>query len=383
MKNRILTLGLSIFLLFNITTISFASNDLDESKGKFNEVSSVLKNLDNEIASLNNEIFKIQSDIKNNENSINQTKNEIKNTEIMVTTLEKDINENENILSGRLREMYKSGTSSTVGLATFIFESNNLSDFISRINTAQTLVKLDKKLISENKGKVKKLNESIEAIQNKKKNLEILNENTKKSLEEIKEKQLTISNKRADLAKERDKLSNEIIKNEENLIAHQISIVYSNNPTAAQLNDAIVTLKSLLPRLSTPSVIQKTKNAIAEANYKLSKIGNPPPPSPSNPGDYKATYTMEATAYTGHGITAMGTVPVRDPQGLSTVAVDKTVIPLGSKVYVPGYGYAVADDTGDAIKGMKIDLYMNSEGECYSFGRRNVTVHVIAYPGEW
>ena len=92
---------------------------------------------------------------------------------------------------------------------------------------------------------------------------------------------------------------------------------------------------------------------------------------------------MEATAYYGHGITAMGTKPVRDPNGLSTVAVDKNVIPLGSKLYIPGYGYAIAADTGGAIKEMKIDLFMNTQEECYAFGRRKVTVHVIAYPGEW
>ncbi|MDZ4941440.1 3D domain-containing protein, partial [Clostridium perfringens] len=52
-------------------------------------------------------------------------------------------------------------------------------------------------------------------------------------------------------------------------------------------------------------------------------------------------------------------------------------------VYVEGYGYAIASDTGGAIKGNKIDLYMNSDAECYAFGRRTVTVNVIAYPGQW
>ena len=74
---------------------------------------------------------------------------------------------------------------------------------------------------------------------------------------------------------------------------------------------------------------------------------------------------------------------MRDPNGLSTIAVDPSVIPLGSKVHVEGYGYAIASDTGGAIKGNKIDLYMNSEAECISFGRRTVTVNIIAYPGEW
>ena len=97
----------------------------------------------------------------------------------------------------------------------------------------------------------------------------------------------------------------------------------------------------------------------------------------------KKTFTMEATAYSGHNTTAMGLRPVREPNGISTVAVDSSVIPLGSKVYVEGYGVAIASDTGGAIKGNKIDLFMNSESECLQFGRRPVTVTILAYPGEW
>ncbi len=97
----------------------------------------------------------------------------------------------------------------------------------------------------------------------------------------------------------------------------------------------------------------------------------------------KKTLTMEATAYSGHNTTAMGLRPVREPNGISTVAVDSSVIPLGSKVYVEGYGVAIASDTGGAIVGNKIDLFMNSEAECLQFGRRPVTVKILAYPGEW
>lgn len=98
---------------------------------------------------------------------------------------------------------------------------------------------------------------------------------------------------------------------------------------------------------------------------------------------YKAIYTMEATAYTGDTITATGTTPVRNPNGISTIAVDPSIIPLGSKVYIPGYGEALATDTGGAIKGHRIDLFLNSEDECINWGRQNVSLYLLAYPGEW
>lgn len=100
-------------------------------------------------------------------------------------------------------------------------------------------------------------------------------------------------------------------------------------------------------------------------------------------GSGKKTISCSATAYSGHSSTSSGRKTLRDASGISTIAVDPTVIPIGSKLYVEGYGYAVAADTGGAIKGNKIDVYFNSSSECSNWGRKRVQVKIIAYPGEW
>lgn len=83
--------------------------------------------------------------------------------------------------------------------------------------------------------------------------------------------------------------------------------------------------------------------------------------------------TMEATAYTWTGYrTASGTWPA-----VGTVAVDPKVIPLGTRLYVEGYGEAVAEDTGGLVKGNIIDLYFPTESECWEFGRRQVEVRIL------
>lgn len=94
-------------------------------------------------------------------------------------------------------------------------------------------------------------------------------------------------------------------------------------------------------------------------------------------GDYAAVMTMEATAYLpsdggGSGITATGI-----PATYGVAAVDPAVIPLGSRLYIPGYGEAIAADTGGAIYGYRIDLCMESYSEAMNFGRRDVTVYVL------
>lgn len=92
---------------------------------------------------------------------------------------------------------------------------------------------------------------------------------------------------------------------------------------------------------------------------------------------YSTAMRMEATAYSNDPITATGTVPVRNPNGWSTIAVDPRVIPLGTKVYVENYGYAIAEDVGGAIKGNIIDIYLNSRTETRAWGRRMVTVYIL------
>lgn len=100
---------------------------------------------------------------------------------------------------------------------------------------------------------------------------------------------------------------------------------------------------------------------------------------------FKSAFLMEATAYdacvkcTGknpgdkyYGITRMG-IPVRP----GIIAVDPSVIPLGTRVYVEGYGLALAADTGSAIKGNRIDLYMETHQEALRFGRRKVKLYIL------
>ena len=95
------------------------------------------------------------------------------------------------------------------------------------------------------------------------------------------------------------------------------------------------------------------------------------------------TFTAEATAYThapaegdingtGDGLTATG---LEVDEGI--VAVDPSVIEYGSILYIEGYGYALAADTGGAIEGKRIDLFFECAHQAMEFGRQDVEVTVI------
>ncbi|PRT10918.1 enterotoxin [Bacillus thuringiensis] len=108
--------------------------------------------------------------------------------------------------------------------------------------------------------------------------------------------------------------------------------------------------------------------------------------SKNNIQSAKRELTVVATAYTadpsengtygGRVLTAMGHDLTANPN-MRIIAVDPKVIPLGSKVWVEGYGEAIAGDTGSAIKGNRIDVLMGSKSKAMNWGRKTVKVKIL------
>ncbi len=89
----------------------------------------------------------------------------------------------------------------------------------------------------------------------------------------------------------------------------------------------------------------------------------------------RAAIEMLATAYTAGSAGGSGVTAIGRRAGYGIVAVDPRVIPLGTRLYIPGYGLAIAGDTGGAIVGNRIDLGFDSLREAMLFGRRDVKVY--------
>lgn len=138
----------------------------------------------------------------------------------------------------------------------------------------------------------------------------------------------------------------------------QVETLY-NNGTAIRTNELS---KSVMTNMVPTIIKEGTREVTTSRNVS---------------GRASRSIVMEASAYLagdgdGAGITATGIPAVR-----GVVAVDPDVIPLGTRLFIPGYGEAVAADTGGAIVGNRIDLVMDSYGEAMDFGRRDVTVYVL------
>ena len=157
----------------------------------------------------------------------------------------------------------------------------------------------------------------------------------------------------------------------------------SGNPDGIFGNQTLRAVKEFqrVSKLSADGVVgEKTFDALKKYKGKkpksLPSAVQKPRQEPGMP-TYKHAVAMVATAYTRYdegcgNYTYRGTYLRR---GL--VAVDPEFIPLGTKLYIPGYGHAVADDIGGAIQGNRIDLAMDTLNEAYDFGIRNITVYVL------
>ena len=407
-KSTVLSVLLATTICFTniIGSFSAYADDLDnerqaisESKAQYDLLDEQILSLNSEIANINIEIDNINTKLKDNETQIANTEAEIKSTKALLEQTEIEISEKESILSKRLRNIQKSNLMSN--MLAYLLASESLTDIFDRFDAVSKIVYLDKELISEVKEKKETLTVTMDELSSKEASLQALKEETESSLKELESKKSEQETKMAQLNEEQSKVSSVIEANEQKLIAYSVSIIENSN-TISELQESISTLTYLIPTLNSSTVIEAANNSISQGNLKVEKINAEEKakaeaaipsrgesmtvtftPGASSGSTALSTLTMQSTAYTGGTLTATGTKPVYNPGGISTIAVDPSVIPLGSKVYVSGYGIAIAADTGGAINGNIIDLYFNSEADCIAWGRRNVTVEILALPGQW
>lgn len=161
-----------------------------------------------------------------------------------------------------------------------------------------------------------------------------------------------------DITKEDRKEQNETIENQE---IQKNEAQEENVEVEEQTNkaDTVVSRGMYIRQTNTPPTEYKDVISVKATSYCLCKkcCGK----SPSSPG---------------YGHTASGLV-ITPGEGMKVISVDPRIIPLGSNVYVDGYGYAVAADTGGAIKGNKIDVYKDTHTEALQWGVKTVNVYIL------
>jgi len=233
---------------------------------------------------------------------------------------------------GKTSEVYT--TSSTVG--EFIGQQGIVLNELDRIENDETAMI--------------KANDTINIIR-----VEKVNEVVEEKLEYA-----TITKKDSSLLQGSQKV---ITKGQEGLVNKEYEVIKENG---------VVVSKTL-----------KKETKIKDTVDKVVAVGTQVAVSQASRGNVASgkELTVTATAYTASctgcsGVTATG-INLKNNPDLKVIAVDPNVIPLGTKVYVEGYGYAVAGDTGGAIKGNKIDVFFPNKSQAYNWGRKTVKIRIL------
>ncbi len=384
MFKKFITVSLATALL--TSSLSFISVYAATPQDTINENLQKYQALDNQILELNSKIQALdveidQTTIKLNENNtaIADIEDQIKTNEAKLEQTKEDIENSQVVLDNRVRTMYK--TNMTSNILVSIITSKSVSELFSKVQAISKIISTDKEVLATINEKKSELDSTIESLNNKNSELVVLKKTIEEDLKTVESKKAEQEQYVEQLNSEKESVFSVIEENEKLLISKSLSIANSSSASASELQNAIDTLNSYIPLLNSSTTINMAKNGISNAKARIDELNTPTVPTTGTEvGTAIKTLTMESTAYYGHATTASGLKPVRNPDGISTVAVDPNVIPLGSKVYVSGYGVAIAADTGGAIKGNIIDVYLNSYEECMSWGRRQVTVQILEYP---
>jgi 3D (Asp-Asp-Asp) domain-containing protein len=155
-------------------------------------------------------------------------------------------------------------------------------------------------------------------------------------------------------------------------IAHTYKISISNLKQWNNLKSDIIHPKQVL-KITKPAAVQSVKKASTKVIVST--------PAKKTSTKVAKVLTVSASAYTANcsrcsGMTAIG-INLKKHPNTKVISVDPKVIKLGTKVYVEGYGYAIAADTGSSIKGNKIDVFIPSQRKALQWGRKTVKVTIL------
>ncbi len=289
-----------------------------------NELSTQISALTDDEEALLEEIVTVEANIENSKNQIAQLTEKISGIEKELSSLtgerksiQKNIDLKKSELEKRIRYSYKYGKNNVIKM---LATARNITEFYKNLYLLRNIMKRDAQLAES----LRLDKESLDRIM-------------RKSEEKAKEYQSAMS----DNISEKQKLEESFAKDKELL-----EKVKGEKSTVQQVLAAI---RERIARIQPPGVVL---------------VGE---------------WTMVATAYysgggglNGTGFTATG---LRARKGL--IAADPTVIRLGTRVYIEGYGEALVADVGGWIKGNRIDLCFDTLEECYRYGRRKIYVYQL------
>ncbi|MER2294835.1 MAG: 3D domain-containing protein [Desemzia incerta] len=264
-----------------------------------------------------------------------------------------------------------------------LIESESVTDFLNRAYVLMTL---------QSAG-----NDQVDMAQEEAEELEALKEEQAAEIAELKEQSQLAQEQKEELNKEVASLQQTMDENkalldqldkeratEETRLAEEERLAKEKaeaEKAAAEAekvnNEKVVATQTVSTEKTAPST---TKVAVKEENpVSNKKTEEKPEPAKTENSSSSKTIVVSATGYSTQqaGLSTHTATGIDLRVNSRVIAVDPSVIPLGSKVEIPGYGVFIAGDTGGAIKGNKIDIHFSTVQQALSWGRRTITIKIL------
>lgn len=372
---RIILVLLTVLLCASGTMITYAKTNkdaLEDAKQELKQKQKIVEQRQQEKQSVNQEIEEIQQQLQSLYSFITKNQKEMAATEKKIAAVQKLIEKKkeeivklEDKILARKDIMKKRAVAlqqndSVNMMINLFFEADSITDFIQRASAASTLLDADKSILTAQK-------EDLQQIENDKK--------------EIDDQEKVLEKEQSNLAKKQKELNQNMQKRQ--AVLDEMQKKYEQITKQMELAEREKAgiesqMKGIQAKIKQEQAAAKAfeRKPSAAAHVSAVRVNNGSKPSAAKSG--KEMY-VTATAYSpeeSYHITAAG-YDIRKNPNMKLIAVDPRVIPLGKKVWVEGYGVAVAGDTGGAIKGHRIDVLVPSKKAAYSWGRKTVKVIVL------
>ncbi|KMN46302.1 3D domain-containing protein [Bacillus sp. LK2] len=370
--------------------------DMQKKEQEKQAVSKEIQGIENELHNLNNTIAKNKEDQAAIQRKIDETHKQIEQKKADIVVLEDKVLARKDIMKKRMVSVQNSSNTSLV--VEVVVESKNFADFIQRMNAVSTILDADKEILRLQEQDLRQIEEDKKVIDEKEASLVVdkqkfakaqadLQDNLKKRQDNLQ----TVQAKYNEIANQINLAAEEKAKVEANMKAVQETIAREQEAARIAAEERA---KAEAAAKAEQEELAKAKAAAKQKEEKTAKPAEPvakntapeskPDPKPAQGGK---EFYVTATAYTAdpseNGYKSGETVKSKLGHDLTAnpnmklIAVDPAVIPLGSTVYVEGYGTAIAGDTGSAIKGHIIDLLMPDSATANNWGRRTVKVTIL------
>src|SRR3954452_25360257 len=404
---RLVAITLTSFILLSTAIVANAetSQEIQNSESKLEQNAELIKQKETEqktiltelqdmqsgLHEIENEMSKNKEEVSLMEQKIDETKKMIEEKKAEIVVLEDKVLARKGIMEERLVSIHNNDQASLI--IEILVDSENFNDLIQRVTAVSTVLNADKDLLEGQQQDLKKIETEKLEIDKQEQTLEEQNNmlaseqvNLEQNLQKrqeiftaVQQKYNTISNEISLAEKDKQVIQDQLNQAQANLKSEQEAATARAKASAEKVAQQLAEQPAEQPA-QQPVVVEQAsapKND-CNSNSNTSTVKEVSKSTEST-NNAKELY-VSATAYSHEssitGLTATG-YNVKANPNMKLIAVDPSVIPLGTKVWVEGYGEAIAGDTGGAIKGHKIDVLMPSSAQAISWGRKTVKIVIL------